>query len=220
MIFGFPDIDLELLHQQLESGMPVTFLLSLDGFSDIVSSNIQSLNDSEKTRAGKFQYASDRQSFVMGRLLLRSILESYLHGNSYELNVGAHGKPYCTHASAPNFNISHGGGWLGACFCKTDHVGIDLENLERHVPFLKLAARYYTQEEQVLVQREGKEAFLRIWTRKEAIVKAMGQGITRDLSSIDTLSKEWCFHNLQPDQNVIGVVAHRFPPLEHVLFMR
>lgn len=102
------------------------------------------------------------------------------------IEIGAHGKPYFKDKTRfPFFNISHSGDYA-VCAVATCEIGIDIQKIQSYSP--RLLRRILTKQELLqLEQSEEKESFFcRFWSQKESYVKWSGQGITREL---DTLEK-------------------------------
>lgn len=93
----------------------------------------------------------------------------------------AKGRPYLDVPNAPDFNLSDTVGGSVVAVCRQARVGIDLERQDRTVPVARLAARWFSPEEAEalagLAPEPARQAFLRLWTAKEASCKATGTGI-------------------------------------------
>lgn len=158
------------------------------------------LNPEEIARAEGFARSEDRRRRLAARALLRLTLGSALGRPPTELMFegGAHGKLRLA-AAGPAFSLSHSGGRLLIAISQLGEVGVDVE-LPGVGRDLCGAARisFSADEIRALGRHEGSErerAFLRIWTAKEAALKAFGVGLQRpmrevvlDLDALDTLS--------------------------------
>jgi 4'-phosphopantetheinyl transferase len=124
-----------------------------------------------------------RDAIGAGDARARSVLAAYLGcaPDALRLATGAHGKPFLTGASAFDFNISHSGGALLVGIARDQALGVDIETQRRTRPVLDLARRFFAAEEAAalagLDERLRQIAFLRLWSCKEAVVKALGNGI-------------------------------------------
>lgn len=101
------------------------------------------------------------------------------------IEIGAHGKPYFKDkASFPFFNISHSGAYA-VCALSTCEIGIDIQKIQPYSQ--RLLKRILTRQELLqLEQSEEKESFFcRLWSQKESYVKWSGQGITRELDTLE-----------------------------------
>ncbi len=102
----------------------------------------------------------------------------------YDIAVSESGKPYDKNSDT-HFSLSHSGMFAVAAFDECD-IGIDIE-VPREVD-LKLAERFFSSEENALIKAatSPEKQFLRIWTRKEALIKAYGKALPCELSKLNT----------------------------------
>jgi 4'-phosphopantetheinyl transferase len=124
--------------------------------------------------------------------MLRLLLGRYLEAapEQLEFSYGPHGKPALAGLygrSGLRFNLSHSN-WLALCaVARQREVGVDVEYMERPVHHEQIARRFFSPEEVEALKRlppeKRKEGFFNAWTRKEAYLKALGQGITAGLDS-------------------------------------
>lgn len=114
-------------------------------------------------------------AFIAGRLLLRQVL------GKADITLGENGKPYFAVASAPGFNLSHSGKTLVLAVNYAGAIGADVETRSTRRDALGIARRYFHPSEAAslasLPAAEQRDAFLTLWTLKEAALKAIGQGI-------------------------------------------
>jgi 4'-phosphopantetheinyl transferase len=154
------------------------------------------LDAQEQQRARRFHNALHRRRFVAGRVLLRSLLAECLktEPSQVRLRYGQHGKPELVDSSL-RFNVSHSENTAVYAIGENVRLGIDVEIL-RPVPDAEaLAKRYFSLAEQrdfALCPAEKKSmAFLTLWTRKEAYIKAIGEGLSHPLDAFDiTLGRD------------------------------
>ena len=152
------------------------------------------LSEDERARADRFSMPDGRRRFVVGRAMLRRFLAEQLGiaAGAIQFAEGAHGKPHLVShtdagGAALGFNLSHTGD-LALIAIGPSEVGVDVESLHRRVDTMAVVRRFFSETE-----RSGFEAvsggiardqlFFRVWTRKEALVKAVGRGLTCPLSS-------------------------------------
>lgn len=150
------------------------------------------LSNDELQRAARFIQSSHGEHFIAARGGLRRILSGYLGCEPEALifEISETGKPYLrlpvSGGEPVHFNLTHSGGVAAVAVCGTAQVGIDIEKVR---PVHQgLARRYFAAEEVAGIEaRTGQDAqletFFRCWTRKEAFVKATGEGIRRGLDS-------------------------------------
>jgi len=150
------------------------------------------LSEDETDRMMRFHFQKDRQNFLFCRSVLRILLASYLGSSPAELRFAysAHGKP--TLADTPGnleFNLSHSNGRFLVAISLARKVGVDIECLNRDVNVLEIAQRFFSAAErealQALPSARRHDAFFACWTRKEAFVKARGEGLSCPLDSFD-----------------------------------
>src|SRR5262245_4030673 len=148
------------------------------------------LSGDELARASRLACARDRDRFIVARARLRQILAGYLAvpPETMQFNYGKHGKPLVSrYHHAPSFNLTHSGDLAALAVSGCGAVGIDVEQVKPVAA--EIAQRFFTEDENaVLARLKGRqrlEAFFRCWTRKEALVKANGKGLTGGLALFD-----------------------------------
>ncbi len=147
------------------------------------------LSKEELSRADKFATRELRNRFVSRRWILRKILSEFCdeQPHSLQIHTGKYGKPYL--AGEPvQFSFSHTQNNAVIAIAYTGSVGIDIETLPSTETCTEVADRLLTQNEDIqhlrALDEEYRLAFLRYWTLKEAIIKASGEGLSRDLKEI------------------------------------
>lgn len=154
----------------------------------------QTLSADERERADRFKFEPDRQRFIMGRGILRSILAKYLDTAPGELQFlyNAYGKPELPAGDRLlHFNLSHAGEWALVAIAPAP-VGVDLESLRPLSNLERLITHCLSPQEQHhlsnLSTPEKKLAFLQLWTCKEACIKAVGKGLSIPLAEVEVNS--------------------------------
>lgn len=146
----------------------------------------QTLSESELQRAERFRYDRDKNSFITRRSALRSILSRYLKvaPNLVQFSYGPCGKPElaANFHSTLCFNSSHSQGLALYAVTRSRRIGIDIEQI-RPVPDIEsIAQRFFSQQENAAFKAVSAEqklaAFFNCWTRKEAYIKATGDGLS------------------------------------------
>jgi len=146
------------------------------------------LHDEE--RAARFRFPEDRARFILGRGLLRKCLGRYLaqKPGTIELDYTDRGRPILSRDETIQFSISHTHDLVAIALTARARVGIDLEYVQPNLDPLELAARIFSEEDlrkfQALPRRDALTAFFRAWTRKEAYLKARGEGIAEGLRQV------------------------------------
>lgn len=144
------------------------------------------LSEDEQARASRFYFERDRNRFIVAHANLRFILGRYLDTAPARLRFayGEQGKPYLENETGLHFNLSHAGDlMLLAVSCQP--IGIDVEQPRDKLEPLDIAASMFAPAEYQalasLPKSQQNEAFFRIWTRKEAFIKALGEGLSYPL---------------------------------------
>jgi len=150
------------------------------------------LSESERERASRFRFEKHRNEFVVCRGRLRLHLANYLKISPKEIEIRytEYGKPELAGMMAAlQFNVSHSGGEATYAFTRGRRVGVDLEKMRDDVNVEELAARFFSAAEtenlRELTPEERRDAFFRCWTRKEAYIKAIGEGLSHPLHQFD-----------------------------------
>ena len=138
----------------------------------------------------------DRQLFIAGKLLLKEAL--YRSGREYlslyDLKYNSHKRPYFD--ADIDFNISHSGNAAVCCLTDKGHIGIDIE-LVRDI-HLADYPDYFSENEWTYIDKyPGKfDGFYNLWTRKEAVLKAIGTGFHTPLSEVDVATDQVSYQGI------------------------
>lgn len=152
------------------------------------------LTDEERQRAARFIAQVQARRYICAHGLLRSILSRYtgLPPADIIFSRGQYGKPVLLAAQNPSnlyFNMSHSGDMLAYACCFGFDVGVDIEDSGRRVDCLAIADRFFTPGEAAALRKmDGvaqRDYFFYLWTRKEALLKATGRGLSQSLAEID-----------------------------------
>jgi len=144
------------------------------------------LSPEERERAARFRFDHLRDDFIFHHANLRRILTCCLGGNP-ALGVNPLGKPVLC-GGGLFFNMSHSGP-AGLYGVADRELGVDIERLRPMKDAAALAARFFTPGERDAIG-ESVPAFLTCWTRKEAVLKAAGDGLRKPLNSIEVYPGE------------------------------
>jgi 4'-phosphopantetheinyl transferase len=165
----------------------------LDAESDI-RELLDLLDDGERARASRFVFERDRRRFAVGRARLRQLLASRLDIAPAEVELvhGAHGKPALSRRFADSglrFNVSHSGDVVVYAFSRDREIGVDVEAVRALRDGDALAARVFSPREyeayRALAPVDRPLGFFNGWTRKEAFIKALGEGLSLALDCFD-----------------------------------
>jgi 4'-phosphopantetheinyl transferase len=159
-----------------------------------VEQPLRTLSDDERRRAERFHSERDQKRFVVARSTLRSILGRYLGAEPSQVRFeyGPRGKPRLTEPFAHlalRFNLAHSHEWALYAFAHGREVGIDLERVCPLPDAEEIVTRFFSPRESAawwaLPPNRRQEAFYLCWTRKEAYIKAIGDGLARPLDQFD-----------------------------------
>jgi 4'-phosphopantetheinyl transferase len=148
------------------------------------------LDGRDRERAARFHFSEDRARFVLGRGMLRKCLGRYLGQTpeTIELATTDRDRPILPRDETVQFSISHTHDLVAIAVTADARVGIDLEYVQTHPDLIELAKRIFSEEDLqtflALPRDERQAAFFRVWTRKEAYLKARSEGIAEGLRLI------------------------------------
>jgi 4'-phosphopantetheinyl transferase len=154
----------------------------------------QTLTADEISRAERFYFERDRRHFVVARGVLRMILSRYLGLDARQLGFAysSYGKPALATAPARDwlrFNLSHSHELALYAITYGREVGIDIEYIHDRIASEEIAAHYFSPHElmgfRALPVSQRRDAFFACWTRKEAYIKARGEGLSLPLDQFD-----------------------------------
>jgi 4'-phosphopantetheinyl transferase len=158
------------------------------------------LSSAERARAERFRFCKDRNEYIISQGMLRIILSRYLeqHPTKIEFCYGRFGKPEIKAdlvRERLNFNISHSGGLALYAVTHSCPVGVDVEWLRPIPHFEEIASRFFSPREtetlMALSTECRMEGFFACWTRKEAFLKATGEGISEGLAKVEVTLTPW-----------------------------
>jgi 4'-phosphopantetheinyl transferase len=191
------------------------------------------LGADEKDRAARFQFDRLRYPFVIARGVLRILLGHYLNVSPgiLQFQYGSRGKPALAAPAWVDFNMSHSGGLAVFAFTAGCEVGVDVEHIRPLQDMQRIAERFFCSEEaqelMALPANQRDHGFYLGWTRKEAYIKAIGDGLSAPLNDFrltlrpgqparfvhignDPSSAEaWKLHDLELAPNYAAALAYR-----------
>jgi 4'-phosphopantetheinyl transferase len=152
------------------------------------------LSDSEVAITRRFRFEADRSRFATARRALRFLVSKYLLADPLTIDIVAQKgeKPFIRHpVTHVRFNISHSGEWIMIALAN-EELGIDIEKINSSFDFTILLDEHFTNAEQQFIRNaeNSVRAFYFLWTRKEALVKALGRGLHENLKTISVLEGE------------------------------
>ena len=149
------------------------------------------LSVGEQARAASFVFSRDRRRFLAARCALREFLSAHtgVDPGSLEIVADAFAKPCLANIRDCHFNLSRREDSALVGISDTGEIGVDIEMLHVIDDVVALARDHFSAPEfadfLTLASDERDLAFLRVWTRKEACLKAVGTGLSIDPASLD-----------------------------------
>jgi 4'-phosphopantetheinyl transferase len=212
--------------------------------AESLSRHAQTLSADEKTRAQSFRVEDDRNLYIHSKAFVRILLSRYapIDPSLWEFASNQFGKPAISGPSgAPEiaFNLTHTTGLISAVFALDSSVGIDAEHHGRRIDALGIGEQFFSADEysalSTLGDSDRRQRFFEYWTLKEAYVKAIGLGMSMDLSTFTFDIKDdgrevslrstnvadpgiWAFRLLKPGPNHTVAVAVRCSAVSEVRF--
>ncbi len=219
----------------LNDGIEVV-VVRLDVTPDEFHTSAALLSAAERERASRLAFGADRRRFTIARAGLRTLLAARLGvtPEAVELIYGKNGKPALGRDQAESglhFNLSHSGEIAAYAFSLEQEIGIDVETIREVENADNIAARFFSDHENEVYNSldpiDKPVAFLNCWTRKEAFIKACGDGLTYSLKSFDVSLRPgepaeilrvgdipgdecgWSLHAIYPGPGVVGACVLR-----------
>jgi len=167
---------------------------SLDQSESQIANYHRTLAADERARAERFHFSADRRRFVVARGALRAILGLYLNRapECLSFRYSSYGKPELASEKGADqiyFNLSHSNGMALYAVSYGCQVGVDLECLRSNLEVEQIAERFFSRREvsalHALPAAVRRHAFFLCWTRKEAYIKARGEGLSLPLTQFD-----------------------------------
>lgn len=188
----------------------------------------------EQVRARRFHFERDRNRYVVGRAVLRTLIGRYLSlpPTTLVFDYGTHGKPELSSVVGGRklaFNLSNTQDQALIGFCWGGPIGVDIEQIRPLNDAHDIAKRFFSANENAIFQtippEQIPQAFFNCWTRKEAFIKAVGEGLSYPLDQFDVTlapgeparilqirgsqqeANQWVLHTLFPVPGYVGAVV-------------
>jgi 4'-phosphopantetheinyl transferase len=182
---GIREVD---INAPLNADVPRIFILETRNF---LPEHMEKLGDflarEEITRCLRFHLQKDRESYIVVHGMLRFLLGKYLqmHPSTIELEYNAYGKPRLAgNFRNLRFNLSHSGDISVIGIDQRYNLGVDIERINPDIDFRGISRAFFSYREIDYIgsgNEESLDRFYRLWTRKEALLKALGIGISEHL---------------------------------------
>jgi 4'-phosphopantetheinyl transferase len=207
---------------------------SLDQDLACLQQLVKFLSSDELDRADRFHFETDKNRFIIGRGILRNILSYYLGIAPERLQFcyGSRGKPALQTGDRSHplhFNLSHSQGLALYAFTRDRQIGIDIEYVRNLSGLDQIVAQFFSARENAtflaLPPSQKQAAFFHGWTCKEAVLKALGEGLALPLNQFDVsllpdrpaellsihgdraAAKQWFLQSFVPASNYVAAVA-------------
>lgn len=191
------------------------------------------LSDDEKARAQRFRFEHLQRKFTICRGVLRLLLGRYLNvpPQAIAFQYTSTGKPKLAVDFGIHFNVSHSGEVALFAFARDCELGVDVEQVRPLPEMLSIAERFFSAEEVTELvgtpDDERQRAFFRCWTRKEAYIKATGEGLSAPLDQFAVsfrdgeaarflnlqgntkAASEWILYDIPLADDYVGALAYR-----------
>jgi 4'-phosphopantetheinyl transferase len=195
------DVNAALAADVLRPGEVALWFVSLREPNSTVEAAVQVLSAAEMRRADRFRFPLHRNRFVLAHAALRHILCIYsaCPASSIEFTISPHGKPSLFNRNKGEtgeieFNLSHSEDLAVVAVSFGSMLGVDVEQVREMPDWPQMAHQFFSDAEIAVIERmppyDASVMFLRFWTRKEALLKAMGTGLQDDLSSFCTVADD------------------------------
>ncbi|MES2446538.1 MAG: 4'-phosphopantetheinyl transferase superfamily protein [Bacteroidota bacterium] len=180
----------QLLAEKLNGGLHIFKIAVDEHFQKIEAIYKDFLTEREILKSNRFTHKKDRDSYIVRKYMTRKILSSFLNmpQNEIQYDKAANKKPI---VQGLEFNVSHSNGLILIAVCSSP-VGIDVELMKKDFSFTSLLADCFHPNETILIKNSQDQltCFYGLWTRKEAILKATGEGLIEELPEINCLPNQ------------------------------
>jgi 4'-phosphopantetheinyl transferase len=192
------------------------------------------LSPEQIAHADKFAFKNLSRSYELSQGALRVLLSRYVgcHPRDLEFSFGPRGKPGLRGDSRVRFNMSHSGGLALFALTANCEIGVDVEEVRSISDIERIACHFFCQAEALELMsipsaKIREEAFFRCWTRKEAYIKAVGDGLYAPLNKFQVTllcddparfvhidndpqaAAGWTLQHLNPAPTYIGALAYQ-----------
>jgi len=183
------------------------------------------LTAEEREHAHRFHFQADRRRFTVTRAVLRTILAEYLDTEACSLRflINEYGKPSLAPEHNPagiSFSVSHSGDCSLLAFGGSVEVGVDVEDLRKGRDVMGLGKAVLAPSEyREFLGLPGGERRLFLfqrWTRREAVAKALGRGLSAPLDQLEAAAKsdDWSVRSIDIGEDYAAALAVRSPNIE------
>lgn len=200
---------------RLASGEVQSWSVRLDVPSDVCTLLYSTLTDDERDRCARLRFDRHRKRFVVAHGVLRELLGRHLGARPDQVRFvyNAFGKPELSPEfdSRLRFNLSHSADLALIAFTVDACIGVDVERVRPQPDYLDIAQSFFSAAEVEQLNRYPghlqTHAFFSYWTKKEAYVKACGEGLQVHPKHILVTDRRWSLYTLCPAPGYVGALA-------------
>lgn len=212
-----------------ELEIDIYYAISVTSFASRLPTYLETLDKDEIAVAERFKFAELRTRYIISHGILRQLLAERVHEPAVSLRIekAEFGKPFLPDYSELSFNMSHTEDILVIAISSQCQLGVDVECYQARRACAGLVKKCFAPEEadywHGLESAERSRAFYPFWVKKEALVKAIGKGITLGLDqcvvnpeNLNTflrvpesggLADKWQIHSWDLSENITGAVV-------------
>jgi 4'-phosphopantetheinyl transferase len=224
------------VHRKIEKNEVHIWTIPLDRDDQAVGRYYQALSTEERKRAARFHFERHRRRYTVSHGAVREILAGYLVTAPAEIQFDQtdHGKPALSgpfKTSGLYFNLTHSHELAVVGLVRDHEIGVDVEYVQKMGDIDGIASRFFSSAERAayldLAEDQRALGFFNCWTRKEAFIKAIGEGLSHPLDQFDVNlapgvpasllrigdddeeAPRWTLEPFKPEPDYIGAVALR-----------
>ncbi|MDN3670063.1 4'-phosphopantetheinyl transferase superfamily protein [Echinicola jeungdonensis] len=164
--------------------------VSLNQIKDKLRALKRYLTLEEMFKFSKFKQEGDRLRYLGGKSFLKILLARYLKCSPMDISFkeGINNKPMLNEIHGINFNLSHSNDWVVFGLCE-EELGVDIEFIDSNFDFIPIINNWFSTPETHYIENaySPRHEFFKLWTRKEALLKATSVGMTQNLNVINCL---------------------------------
>jgi 4'-phosphopantetheinyl transferase len=170
------------------------FFAKTNDFNSEYSTLKNFINSEDKLKADRLHLDEEKLTYLFCHTLLRLVLSRRLNIDPKEISIvyDKNKKP-CLQGNPLFFNITHSRDAFAFAISQHSRVGVDLEKVNRDLDFVSVIKRFFSSQESEFILAspgDSMNRFFLLWTRKEALLKALGTGIITNLSRIEVLKQK------------------------------
>jgi 4'-phosphopantetheinyl transferase len=200
---------------RLASNEVHSWCVTLDVSPETSAGLYATLSYDERNRSARLRFARDRHRFIAARGVLRDLLGRYVGTRPGQIRFAynAFGKPELSpeFGSRLRFNLSHSADLALIAITTEAGIGVDLEYIRPQPDNVEIARCFFSAAEVDRLNRLPShlypQAFFSCWTKKEAYMKARGEGLAIPLTSYSVPLTGWSLYTLQPAPGYIGALV-------------